>query len=491
MLLPSSALAQPASDSAAARLGRSQVARAFAVLGGDSVLARIATLDVRGTGTEWRSAEVQGRSPDHETPTPHEEWIVADVRRERLVHEYRTPRHDGSLRWRRFIYDGEERIVGDFVNRSAGRGHAPSAAQSRRELRRRFPHLLVAEVVANSASVRALGDSVIGKRVHHVVSYTPAGHRTPLHLFIDRATGFIRSVAQDVEFPGIGDATVRLELMPYVRHDQLRFVPTGHVLRLAGARFQEVRYTHVKVNDTSSDSAFELPEDLRPFASAPGTVRRVAPGVFIVESLDGFNTMFVEFRDFVLAVEAPSMHPTLGGLPVENPRGSTAIAETFIERITQTVPGKPIRYVAVTHFHSDHAGGVRAFLDRGTAILTTPGNRAFFERLAPGVSRLETITGKRVLTDGEQTVEIIDVGRNPHTDEMLVVHLPQHGILFQGDLFYFSGESMFPDPGRVGIMRHFAQWLARNGIAPRRIYGVHGTGYATMEHVRRVVPPPR
>lgn len=57
VMTPRPALAQPASDSVAARLGRSHVMRAFAVLGGDSVFHRIATLDVRGVGTEWRSAE--------------------------------------------------------------------------------------------------------------------------------------------------------------------------------------------------------------------------------------------------------------------------------------------------------------------------------------------------------------------------------------------------------------------------------------------------
>ena len=484
--LPRPAAAQPPSDSVAARLGRSHVMRAFAVLGGDSVLHRIATLDVRGVGTEWRSAEVQGPSPDRETPSPHEEWLVADVRGGRVVHEYRTGRHDGSTRWRRFIYDAETRTFGDFIVRAAGRGHSPSAAESRRQLSRRLPHLLLGEVIGNTASVRALADTLITGRMHHVVSYTPADRRTPLHLFIDGSSGFLEKVAHDVEFPGIGQTRLTLEFVRYAPHTQLRFAPTGHVLRLAGARVQEVRYTHLKVNEASSDTAFQLPEDLRPFVSEPGTVRRVAPGVFVVESLEGFNMMFVEFRDFVLAVEAPASHPTIAGLPVENPRGSAGIARAFIDKIEHTVPGKPIRYVAVTHFHSDHAGGVPAFLAREATVLTTPKNRAFFERLTQTTNGVETIAGKRVVTDGEQIVELIDVGPNPHTDEMLVVHLPRHGILFQGDLFYFSGESTFPDRGRLGIMRHFAQWLERNRLEPRRIYGVHGTGYATMEHVRRV-----
>lgn len=44
------------------------------------------------------------------------------------------------------------------------------------------------------------------------------------------------------------------------------------------------------------------------------------------------------------------------------------------------------------------------------------------------------------------------MGPNPHADEMLVVPLPSHGVLFQGDLFSFYGEMMRPEPGRTGIM---------------------------------------
>lgn len=485
--LATSAASAQSTDSIAAARGRAQIARAYTVLGGDSVARRIVTIDVRGSGTEWRSAEVQGPSPGRETPTPHEEWIVADLREDRVSHEYRTQRHDGSLRWRRFMYDGEERVFGDFVGRSAGRGHAPASAETRRELTRRFPHLLLAEVAANGASVRALGDSVLDGAVHHVVSYTPTGRQTPLRLFIDRRTGHLRKVSHAIDFPGLGPVDVAFELMPYTPHPELRFVPAGHSIRLAKARFQEVRYAHVRLNDARSDSAFLLPEDLRPFVSDPGAVRRVAPGVFVVEGLGGFNTMFVEFREFVMAIEAPATHPALAGLPTENSRGSLAVSQAFVERIEQTIAGKPIRYVAITHFHSDHAGGVRAFLDRGATILTTPTNRVFFERLGAPVASIETIAGKRVVTDGVQTVELIDVGRNPHTDEMLVAYLPASGILFQGDLFYFYGENMLPEQGRIGIMRHFGEWLRKNDIEPTRIYGVHGTGYATMEHVRRIL----
>jgi hypothetical protein len=36
-------------------------------------------------------------------------------------------------------------------------------------------------------------------------------------------------------------------------------------------------------------------------------------------------------------------------------------------------------------------------------------------------------------------------------------------------------------------MRYFARWLAQQGLPVERVYGVHGTGFATEKHVRQVL----
>lgn len=120
--------------------------------------------------------------------------------------------------------------------------------------------------------------------------------------------------------------------------------------------------------------------------------------------------MFVEFADFVLAVEAPAEYPWLETIPPENMAPSSSLGEQYLDIIQSTVPGKPIRYLALTHHHSDHVGG-----------------------------------------------------------------------------FYPIPLDYFPPPGRVIIMRHFVEWLRKNQISPKRIYGVHGSWYGTEEHLNKVV----
>ena len=92
-------------------------------------------------------------------------------------------------------------------------------------------------------------------------------------------------------------------------------------------------------------------------------VEQLADGVFVIQNVAGQNqnTLAVEFKDYIVAVEAP---------------GSSAGADKVIERIKTAIPGKPIRYVAMTHHHGDHIGGLRSFIAEGATVVTTPGNRA-------------------------------------------------------------------------------------------------------------------
>ena len=98
-------------------------------------------------------------------------------------------------------------------------------------------------------------------------------------------------------------------------------------------------------------------------------VEKLADGVFVIHHVagQGYNTMAIEFKDYVFAVEAPV---------------SSDGADNVIKRIKEAIPGKPIRYVAVTHHHSDHIGGLRSFIAEGATIVTTQGNRKTLEMMA-------------------------------------------------------------------------------------------------------------
>ncbi|MBC8039115.1 MAG: MBL fold metallo-hydrolase, partial [Opitutaceae bacterium] len=157
------------------------------------------------------------------------------------------------------------------------------------------------------------------------------------------------------------------------------------------------------------------------------------------------------------------------------------------------------RYVAVTHHHDDHAGGLRTYIAEGATIIALPGEKSFFEKIVkskftitpdtlsmnPQPLKIETVEkGKRIFTDGTMTLELLDIGSGPHTDEMLVAYLPNEKILFQGDLLNrpLNGDAPIANDTTV----HFAKWIETKKLAVDKIVAVHGT-VSTMNELRTAV----
>jgi flavorubredoxin len=152
--------------------------------------------------------------------------------------------------------------------------------------------------------------------------------------------------------------------------------------------------------------------------------------------------MIVEFKDYVMMLEA--------GQSIA--RGSAYIAKT-----KELIPNKPIRYVMNTHPHSDHTGGLPALVAEGAIIITQQNNLKFLDGALntprtlltdvlaqnPKKAKFETVTEKKVYSDGTRTVEFYHTWPVPHSNGLMIAYIPKEKVLFQGD---FS----LPDPGQPG-----------------------------------------
>ena len=333
----------------------------------------------------------------------------------------------------------------------------------------RFPHILLLSVLDDAAGLRWLGDVTIGGDLLRAVTVaTPQGAQ--MTLGFDPTTKLLRAMATLSADPVAGDAPNETLFSDYRRAGQL-MVPGRRVARIAGEVVSEYRYGEMTVGAAIPDSLLTPPAGFAEIAPPPQTppVKELAPGVWDVRG-GGYHALVVAFTDHMFVMEAP------GG-------GSAEI----IARVKELAGGKPIRFVAPTHHHDDHAGGMREFIAEGTTIITTPGNRAYFERMgaarrtiSPDAQslrsqpvRVETISSKRrVLTDGTRTVELIDIGPSPHANEMLVAWLPAEGILFQGDLLNLGAGRIYPVSANPTTL-HFADWVRRSGLQVKTIAGVH------------------
>jgi glyoxylase-like metal-dependent hydrolase (beta-lactamase superfamily II) len=219
----------------------------------------------------------------------------------------------------------------------------------------------------------------------------------------------------------------------------------------------------------------------------------------VVGVRSGFHHLVVEFEDHTMVVDAPSGWLEFHQLPAkEGTPGATSgsVAERLIAAATRIAPGKPVRYVALTHAHGDHAGGIRALVAEGATVLGTREVRPVVEgavrarhtrhpdRLArsPQPLKFEVVRGRHVVEDDSMTVELIEVGPNPHARGLLVVHLPKQRLLYQADLFFPSG-MIFPEESRLPVMQFFTRWLADSGLDPERIYSIHGSARVTPEQI--------
>jgi glyoxylase-like metal-dependent hydrolase (beta-lactamase superfamily II) len=231
------------------------------------------------------------------------------------------------------------------------------------------------------------------------------------------------------------------------------------------------------------DELFAVPEgwSLREPPPRPrNAVTAIAPGVFVLEQIDGHdaNVLFVELGDAVLVVEAPE-EPEHAGL------GETAIAT-----IRDTLPGRAIRWVVPSHHHVDHGAGLRPYLALGAAVITTPGNVGFVERIAaapfalrpdalavsPRSPRIELLErGRRVIEAGGRRVELHDVGPDGHVDETIATWLPAERVLFLADQFEtgYAEDARWDGGGRLGeILGEWGWdpiWVVTPHSRPRRM----------------------
>lgn len=455
---------------------------ALQALGGEQNLRSISSILVKAKGIEHRSADVQGYKPDGEITAQHEEILTVFNDGKRLAYEYKTGRHDGTTRWRRIIFNENQRIVADFTTKSVFPAPVKYPSVDRNQDSRRIPHAFLLEILANSTALQYLGT----KDNEEIISVQLPSAKAPIRIYFDKKTNLLSKYEYNVDFPSIGETTAEYVFENYQPHSKLKWFPSKHTIKLGGKIWRTMDFGEILIDSDEAKKMLELPPELEGFLIPSGTVKEIAKGVYLVYGLSGYQPMFIEFKDFVMAIEAPAPHPSLEETPVESIGNVNSISEEFITKIKQTVPTKPIKYVVPTHYHSDHAGGIRAFIPENSILLSTPGNKKFYEDFAPNL-KVETFANKRTISDGERIVELIDVGENPHTAENIVVYLPQEKYLYQGDLFYFNSEATFPLKDRLTVMPFFADWLKKNNLAPTRIYGFHSILFGTMEHIEKIL----
>jgi glyoxylase-like metal-dependent hydrolase (beta-lactamase superfamily II)/HAMP domain-containing protein len=339
---------------------------------------------------------------------------------------------------------------------------------------RRLPNLLLRQALDRANTLRHLGEESYEGRRHDVITFVMPD-AVQVAVYVDAASGLVSKYELIFVDPLTGVEASEIRYGDYRKVGAYQ-VPGTFTNSQAGEVVAKFSLRAEFNPEVSAESFAFKSAGYREVAAAPTNrpeeIEKLADGVYVIQNVAGQNqnTLAVEFADHVVAVEAP---------------GSSDGSEAVIKRVNELIPGKPIRYIVMTHHHGDHIGGLRSYIAEGATVITTPGNRGVVERTAaapqndrlrknPRPVQVETISGKkRVLTDGTRTLELIDIGPHPHAKEMVIAWLPGERVVFQGDLFSVpANHAPFgpPQPSTVA----FAKKLRALRLPVEHIAGVHG-----------------
>ena len=430
------------------------------------------------------------QSPGAEPPFAvgtSEETLIIDTERNLVFDDIRTA-NAGFNNWNITVIKGTEGHNFDMWSKTMTPIVNPSVNNFRGQMRRLPPFVLL-EALDRAATLRWVGEDEIGGRKQKVISVIRPDNQQ-LSLAFDAQTNLLTRYGFLYADPLTGDSEIAQSYSNYRTVGKLK-LPGARVLYNSGGVVQEAEYADIQINTRPAETVFQGPDGFAKLEAPPATppppaVSKIADDVYLLQGLAGgtHNVMFVAFNDHVLVLEAPE----------QIFYGSNSVQA--LAKIKETVPGKPIKYLVLTHHHSDHAGGFREYVAEGATIVTTAGNKGWLEKattlqssLLPRLSlqnklKIETIDKKRVFQDDKHVVELYDIGPNPHANEILVAYFPKEKILFQADLLNPAANGNIPIAQDATIS--FAERLQQLGLQVEKIYGVHGRA-TTLEELRTSV----
>ncbi|HVS25261.1 MAG TPA: MBL fold metallo-hydrolase, partial [Gammaproteobacteria bacterium] len=280
-----------------------------------------------------------------------------------------------------------------------------------------------------------------------------------------------------LENPIFGDMLVESDYGDYRDKNGLKY-PTAIVQKRGGWPTFDAQISSADANPSNLDALLTPPPGggggPPPGGGAPpaASSEKLADGVYRITG--GYVALAVEMRDYIVLYEPAGQNE--------------ARAQAVFAEVKRVIPGKPIKYGVLSHHHFDHTSGLPAVVAEGVTIVTHEANKKFFEAalaaprtLAPDSMAksgkkpvIETMTDKRVFSDGTRTFEIHEIRGLPHADGMLIGYLPKENIVVFADMFNLPAAGMppVPNPPVIGTQVFVAN-LERIGIKDARIVSVH------------------
>jgi glyoxylase-like metal-dependent hydrolase (beta-lactamase superfamily II) len=489
---------------------QSLVSRAVEAMGGAERLAGIKTITFKGSAKDWEpeQSDVPGGDMRFANESTFEGVADATARATRVDwvrnFAYPAPR---TFSFSEIVTPQAGYVIGVDSNgrnaqslKSSPPAHSMSGlrlAAVQREFGRGSVSGLMLAMQRNPAGVGPAADVESQGRAYPAVSF---GNYI---VAFDHQSG-LPALARTLDYDNVwGDVN-----FDYVYSDWRDIggvkVPMSRKYELNGRMVSEVKFTDVRFNQPIDSSRLQIPADVLAGAAKPAlrnvpyqwVIRRqyigvymdsdsvsydargsqglrlqeIAPGVHQVQG-GTHNSLVVEMSDHLIVLDAPI---------------TDAQSLWLVGQTRARFPGKPIRWLVLTHHHMDHAGGLRGILAEGGTLVVGRGAGEHFRRVlaAPMTRNFDLpaqsfhmtpvleVPESHVMSDANGRQVVVYVMDNPHAKGMLMGWVPHAKLGFVTDL-WTPGPPLpaKPNPGLASLVNT----VNRAGLQPERFAGGHGS----------------
>jgi glyoxylase-like metal-dependent hydrolase (beta-lactamase superfamily II) len=438
----------------------------MAAYGGAAKTDSLASLYIEYKTTKYMDGQ-SSRFGAPNLPLPATSTVAIDFKGNRLVNETADRYRGGYLFHFRSVYGPQAAFnyeVGKL--RFSGITDLPVANNEavRQTLLRHLPNFVVRAAASKKSTLRYGGRRKMDGRQTDWVSFAYSPTLT-LDLYIDMETKLLYAYRFFTDHLLHGAQEVRYVFPAYRLVSGIPF-PTHKWVHSNGALMRVDSLKNVEANAAVNEALFQRPDGYGPAVVLPTTVKEIGRNIFMIEGLNGYNPMFLNFKDHIVLIE-----------PVNG-------MEKAVQLIGQRFPGKRISKVLLSHYHEDHTAGLPYIIQQRIPIVTTPSNKAYVEHVnnavhfiypqgpMPNTAVVETINTRQRWSDENLTVELIPVGPNSHADELLAFYFPDEKILYQADMLISKDKGGLVLP-LIPVNVELHKFIKREKLPVKTIYGVH------------------
>jgi glyoxylase-like metal-dependent hydrolase (beta-lactamase superfamily II) len=364
-----------------------------------------------------------------------------------------------------------------------------------RELKRSSPRLLL-DAMDDPSNVRAAEPQKLGQQSLPAVAFADQG--TNFTILFDRDTHLPAAIRTRDDDNIHGDSSYDLVLADWKAVGGAKLAQSLSY-QVNGVEVAKLSYRDVAANTAIAADAFAIPDAVKAVAgpAATGNVpyQWVLRRLFLTRYLESDDVIFPTGGGLKLVELAPNVQHVEGGTAnnlivamkdylviFDAPYGELQSRWT-IDAAKAKYPGKPIKYLVLTHHHMDHTGGMRTFVAEGATIIVPAPDKAYFEQdvaaprtlvpddlqKKPTAANIVEVKDQMSIKDDTDEIRIYNI-TNPHVQGMFIGHVVKGNVLYVTDLI-----------SPRGTIERSEQTLAvgeavrKFGITGTVIAGGHGT----------------